>query len=415
MVGVFLHGSAETHQRWTMISTTNAPFEGIPLETLPVATACLDPAGRIVNANRRFLRLFRLVRPQFQMVTLDDLVSEGHRSTLRNALLELEGVHRDGTARIITVERSMAPVMWVTIEISRSGSGLLAGYLVCAQPMLKTRRKDLTPVDAWPAMLTTLSHELRGSLNAIRGWVSMVQAGALPSERIPKVFGIIGRNADNLWRLVETLFDLSRNAHGGLPLNLEMLDVNQLVEAVAESAYPAAQQHGVTVTVNCAPTAFFVNGDRVRLEQVVRNLVDNALKFTPSGGHVTVTTRCHPSFGQLVVEDTGAGISPELLPAIFDPFRRGGVDVATADLGVGLGLALVRQIVQLHRGEITAHSQGAGQGSTFVVRLPLTTAAARAGGSRVAGREGHSTTRFPRPRRGRGATRETAFPRASSC
>lgn len=398
-----------------MISTTNAHSEGISIETLPVATACLDAAGTIVDANRRFLRLFRLVRPRFGTVTVADLVSQMHRSTVQHALLELQAVHREGAARIITVERSMAPAMWLTMEMSRCGSTALTGYLVCAQPMLKTRRRDATPVDAWPAMLTALSHELRGSLNAIRGWVSMVQVGALPSERIPKVFGIIGRNADNLWRLVETLFDLSRHATGSLALKLETVDVNQLVELVTESAYPAAMQHGVTLTATCTNTPIVVNGDRVRLEQVVRNLVDNAVKFTPSGGKVTLTTACRPRFGELVVDDTGAGISSELLPAIFDPFRKGGVDVAPSDVGVGLGLALVRQIVQLHRGEITAFSKGTGQGSTFVVRLPLTTGAGRTADLPLPGREPHSRAGHRRPRHDHKVERGSACPRATAC
>ena len=358
-----------------MISTRNAHFEGISLEALPVATACLDRAGTIVDANRRFLRLFRLVRPKFGTVTLADLVSQPHRATVQQALLELESVHRDGIARVVTVERSSAPVMSLTMEMSRCGARALTGYLVCAQPVLKTRRRDIAPADPWPAMLTTLSHELRGSLNAIRGWVSMVQGGALPAERIPKAFGIIARNADNLWHLVETLFDLSRSANGSLALKLETVDVNRLVELVTESGYPLAVQHDVRLTTNCTSTPFVVNGDRVRLEQVVRNLVDNAVKFTPPGGRVTLTTACHPPFGELVVDDTGAGIASELLPEIFDPFRRGGVDVAPSDIGVGLGLALVREIVQLHRGDITAFSRGAGMGSTFVVKLPLTSGA----------------------------------------
>lgn len=294
------------------------------------------------------------------------------------ALLELDAGIREGATRTLTIERSTAPALWLTIEVSRCRPGVPTSYLVCAQPMFRTRREDVTSVDAWPAMLTALSHELRGSLNAIRGWVSMVQGGALPAARIPKAIGIISRNVDNLWRLVETLFDLSRNANGALALRLESVDLNELVELVAESAFPAAVEHDVTLRRNRATTAVVVSGDRLRLEQVVRNLVDNAVKFTPRGGTVTLTVAGHPPFGEVVVEDTGAGISPELLPAIFEPFKRGGVDVAPSDVGVGLGLALVRQIVQLHRGEITAFSGGAGMGSTFAVKLPLATGSERA-------------------------------------
>jgi signal transduction histidine kinase len=220
-------------------------------------------------------------------------------------------------------------------------------------------------------MLTTLSHELRGPLNAVRGWLSMIENGSLPLDKIPRAVAIIRQNADSVSRLVECLFDLSRNAAGSLELKLEGLDLNRLVELAVDSAYPAATQHGVTVTISRPRRALFVNGDRVRLEQVVRNLVENAIKFTPRGGAVHLRTRHRHPFAELVVGDTGMGISAQLLPTIFDPFRRGLHEAAQSDIGVGLGLALVRELVQLHHGEIRARSAGPGRGTTFIVKLPL--------------------------------------------
>jgi signal transduction histidine kinase len=265
---------------------------------------------------------------------------------------------------------------------------------VCAQPTVERRRLAAAPeastrasavrgVEPWPSLLTTLSHELRSSLNAIRGWVALAEGGSLPADRIPRALTIIGRNAESLSAVVENLFDLSRRAAGSLALKLEMLDLNHIVEFVAESMYPAAHQHGLTLTVNCSRAASFVNGDRIRLEQVVRNLVDNAMKFTAGGGKVNLRTVRKDSFVEVIVNDNGTGISPDLLPAIFDPFRRGGSVVRQSDVGVGLGLALVRELVQLHQGEVQAVSGGEGHGSTFTVRLPLASAPGRAAGRKA--------------------------------
>jgi signal transduction histidine kinase len=224
---------------------------------------------------------------------------------------------------------------------------------------------------AWPPLLSTLSHELRGSLNAIRGWAAVAENGSLPSDRIPRAVKVIKQNAESLAALIDTLFDLSRNAAGSLALKLDLVDVNQIARLVAESSDPAAERHHVTLQVRCARRAVLVRGDRIRLEQVVRNLVDNAIKFTPGGGRVTIRTHSRTPFAKLVIHDTGSGISRELLPVIFDPFRQGESRVAAADLGIGLGLALARELVRLHHGRIEARSAGQDRGSTFIVTLPL--------------------------------------------
>ena len=225
--------------------------------------------------------------------------------------------------------------------------------------------------DAWPPLLSTLSHELRGSLNAIRGWAAVAENGSLPSDRIPRAIRVIKRNADSLSALIDTLFDLSRNAAGSLVLNVELVDLNRIARLVAESNYPAAERHGVALRTRCARRTLVVQGDKIRLEQVVRNLIDNAIKFTPGGGRVTVHTEWRAPYAELVIRDTGSGISPALLPVIFDPFRQGKTRVEPTDLGIGLGLALTRELVRLHQGRIEARSAGEGRGSTFIVRLPL--------------------------------------------
>jgi signal transduction histidine kinase len=175
-----------------------------------------------------------------------------------------------------------------------------------------------------------------------------------------------------------SLFDLSRRAAGSLALKRDMLDLNPLAQFVVESTLPAARDRNVLLTVRRTHTTLLVNGDPLRLEQVVRNLVVNAIKFTPTGGRVHVHTRCDGLFAELAVTDTGPGIPPDVLPDIFEPFRHADASVPLSDRGLGLGLALVRELVRLHHGEVRALSEGIGQGSTFIVRLPLADAAVAA-------------------------------------
>ena len=241
------------------------------------------------------------------------------------------------------------------------------------RPVVRTSASDRSAEARapWPPFLSTLSHELRGSLNAIRGWAAVAANGSLPSDRIPRAVKVIKQNAESLAALIDMLFDLSRNAAGSLALHLELVDINQLARLVVESNYPSAERHHVELQVSGARGTLLVNGDRIRLEQVVRNLVDNAIKFTPAGGRVIVHTERRAPFAKLVIRDTGSGISPEFLPIIFDPFRQGESRVEAADLGIGLGLALTRELVRLHHGRIEACSAGEGLGSTFIVKLPL--------------------------------------------
>jgi signal transduction histidine kinase len=203
----------------------------------------------------------------------------------------------------------------------------------------------------------------------------MAEKGVLPPERMARALTVIERNAASLSDLIDNVFDLSRKAAGALRLERKVVDLNSLTHAVVESSLPAARDHGVILTVGRSHPPLLVNGDPLRLEQVVRNLVTNALKFTPSSGRVHVHTQSDGLFAELVVTDNGLGISPDLLPVIFEPLWHDDAAVLPSERGLGLGLALVRELVQLHHGDVRALSGGQGQGSTFIVRLPLMGAA----------------------------------------
>lgn len=370
----------------------------VRLSSLPVAAAGLQQDGTIVQANDRFRRLFGC-SPVRSKERLPDLVADAHRQVIVDSLQEFP-VRQQLRVRLRPRSpRSHSPRPWITLEICRLGSGCGVPYLVYAQPTLARRRlstaqirlatsndvpnrkADMASVpsqrtksgigESWPPLLSTLSHELRGSLNAIRGWAAVAESGALPSDRIPRAFKVIQRNAESLAGIVDTLFDLSRNASGSLTLALELVDLTQLATLAVESTYPAARLHKVSLRLSNARTPLLVQGDRIRLEQVVRNLLDNAIKFTPSGGRISLRISSHGPFAELAIRDTGIGISRELLPVIFDPFRQGGSPVVSADVGMGLGLALTRELVRLHHGEIEARSAGEGCGSTFIVKLPV--------------------------------------------
>jgi signal transduction histidine kinase/ActR/RegA family two-component response regulator len=225
--------------------------------------------------------------------------------------------------------------------------------------------------------LATASHELRTPLNAIVGWVHVLQTGALEDdEQRQKAVSAIDRNAKIQTRLIEDLLDVSRMIQGRVSLTVAPVDFRAIVDAAVETLRPAAAAKGIAVDVEAAGDLLPVIGDELRLQQVVWNLLANALKYTPPGGSVTIATRVDGSRAVVSMRDSGEGIDPNFLPHIFEPFRQGASK--TMRSGLGLGLAIVKRLVDLHGGRITAESQGVGKGSSFTVSIPLAEGAAAA-------------------------------------
>ena len=226
--------------------------------------------------------------------------------------------------------------------------------------------------------LATASHELRTPLNAIVGWVHVLQSGALTDDdQRRQAVDALERNARIQTRLIEDLLDVSRMIQGRVSLTVTPLDMRKVLDGAVEIIRHAAAAKDITINVETAPDPVPVIGDEHRLQQVIWNLLANSVKYTSRGGTITASLSCE--FGRAIakVEDSGEGIDPAFLPHVFEPFRQG-VSASTRS-GLGLGLAIVRRLVDLHGGRITAESAGAGRGSTFTVSLPVAHGSAAAG------------------------------------
>jgi PAS domain S-box-containing protein len=219
--------------------------------------------------------------------------------------------------------------------------------------------------------LATLSHELRTPLNAIYGWARMLDTGRLDEPATRRATEAILRNAAAQVQLIEDLFDVSRVVTGNMRLEVRPLSIAAVLEAALDTVRPAATAKGVHLESVLDPDAGAMMGDPARLQQVVWNLLMNAVKFTPRGGRVAAHVRRVDRQIEIVVSDTGEGIAPEHMPRLFQRFGQADSSSTRRHAGLGIGLSLVRHLVDLHGGAVNAHSAGPGLGATFTVTLPV--------------------------------------------
>ena len=220
--------------------------------------------------------------------------------------------------------------------------------------------------------LAVVSHELRTPLNAIMGWTHVLRASAASqTEQTRRALEVIERNARIQTQIVSDVLDISRITSGKLLLNPAQVDARQLVTSAVESVRPSAQDRRIALEVTLPAEPRYVWADAGRLQQVIANLVSNAVKFTASSGRVDVTLGSHGPDVEITVRDTGKGIAPEFLPHVFERFRQADSSIIRNHGGLGLGLAIVKHLVELHRGRVEASSAGEGRGATFRVILPL--------------------------------------------
>jgi PAS domain S-box-containing protein len=221
--------------------------------------------------------------------------------------------------------------------------------------------------------LATLSHELRTPLNAILGYAQMLQMGVFDGERQARAVVVLTRNAEALKQMIDDVLDVSRITSGKLRLNVERVELGEILKNAVATLQPAAGAKGVSIETIVEPRVAPVSGDPDRLQQVVWNLLSNAVKFTPRGGHVQLRLESVSSLVQIAVCDDGQGIEPGFLPHLFERFRQADGRFSREHGGLGLGLAIVSELVELHGGTVSGSSNGPGTGATFIVQLPALT------------------------------------------
>jgi PAS domain S-box-containing protein len=304
-------------------------------------------------------------------------------------------VRKDGALRNISV--TVSPVRNAAGEIvgaSKIARDITAQREAEAERGVLLAREQAARADAEKAnrikdeFLATLSHELRTPLNAILGWTRMLRARSLDPETSDRALETIDRNIQLLTRLVEDVLDVSRITTGTMRLDTRPVGLVPVIEAAVESVRPAARAKGIQIGVFLDSALGPVAGDASRLQQVVWNLVSNAIKFTPRDGRVEVHLEEHAWQAEIRVVDTGKGIAAEFLPRVFDRFTQADSSRTRAHSGLGLGLAIVRHLAELHGGTVSAESAGEGRGTTFTVRLPLLAVQASSPGSHARPRPG---------------------------
>jgi hypothetical protein len=242
----------------------------------------------------------------------------------------------------------------------------------CTQDVLRTTRDAMTRENNQKDdFLALVSHELRTPLNAVFGWTRLMQEHVLGEAERAQAIDSIMRNAEAQARLIEDVLDISRIVNQNISLNREIVQLWRVVTDAIDAILPSADAKGVALISEVESHDVLVHADRMRLEQVVTNLLANAVKFTPRGGEIRITVAQQGDSATIVVSDTGQGIDSDLLPHIFERFRQGDNSLTRRHGGLGLGLAIAHQLVRLHGGEIEVESSGLNEGSRFTVRLPI--------------------------------------------
>ena len=285
------------------------------------------------------------------------------RAALARSNQELESRVMERTAELQRSNERLQAEIAERLRVENEREALLA-----RETVLRVEAEELSRLK--DEFLATMSHELRTPLNAIFGWITLLRTRRLDEATQARALETIERNARAQKRLIEDLLDVSRIVTGKVTLELATVEPRRAVEAALETMHPAAQAKGLKVVPLLDTGAGTVRGDFARLQQIVCNLLSNAIKFTPTDGQVEVCLARRNGEIEISVSDNGQGIKPEFLPHVFDRFRQEDGSISRRHGGLGLGLAIVRHLVELHAGTVEAHSDGEGKGARFVVRLP---------------------------------------------
>jgi PAS domain S-box-containing protein len=351
--------------------------------------AQLDLTGRFTLVNDRLCEMVGRPREEVLISRLDQFTHPENAADEERLLTDLIESGRSQT-REVRLLRPDGTAVWASVSMSSIREvGLPTVAILVALDVTDRRRAEAersellereqrARADAERAnrakdeFLATLSHELRTPLNALRLWAGVLRQRPLDQDTLARGIDTIDRNAALQAQLIDDLLDISRIASGKLRLEMGPIEPQAVIESAVETVRAAAEGKHLTLARALDRDVGPVLGDATRLQQVMWNLLSNALKFTPVGGRIDVRLRRRGAGAEVTVQDTGQGIAPELLPHIFDRFRQGDSSPTRPQGGLGLGLAIARQLVELHGGSIRAESPGEGRGTTFTVTLPLT-------------------------------------------
>jgi PAS domain S-box-containing protein len=358
-------------------------------DAVPLLVWSTDPEGRAIDFNQRWF--------EYTGLDLMDSIAFGWRAVMHPDDLERTMEHWLGAVRSgqrFEMEHRLrrasdGQYRWVLAQAVpvRDADGRVIRWFGAStdihdQKLAETERERLLAAERAARIeadragrlkdefLATISHELRTPLNSILGWARLLLRPAVQKEMYEEGIRVIERNAKVQAQLISDLLDVNRIVSGKLLLELDRVDVNDVAAAALETVQPSAQDRGVCVATAFARNLAPVRGDFARLQQVVWNLLANAIKFTPPNGRVDLETRSVAGGVEVEVRDSGQGIPEEFLPHVFDRFRQADGSTTRRHGGLGLGLAIVKQLVEMHGGEVAASSLGAGHGASFRIRLP---------------------------------------------
>ena len=339
-----------------------------------------DIVGNIGHANDEFLRIVGYERSDLEAgllwteITTPETLANDRRAIAQAQITgaslpyEKEYIRKDGSHVPVLVGFVLSPearreAVAFVLDLSKQKQLEATLRLQSDELQRASRLKD--------EFLALVSHELRNPINPILGWSKLLLTRSLSPEIQHKAFATIERNAQLQLRLIDDLLDLTRMTHGKLSLQLIAIAILPIIEAAIETAAGAVSEKSIDLELQLDPAQRKIRGDPTRLQQIVWNLLANAVKFTPKGGRVTVCLGYSETEAHIAVSDTGKGISPDFLPYVFDRFQQADLVVTRSNNGLGLGLSIVRYLVEAHCGAVRAESAGLGKGATFTVSLPL--------------------------------------------
>jgi len=357
--------------------TTDARFRTI-FELASSGIALLDPELVFRDVNPEFCRLAGRERKDIIGKGCLELIATGHEDLCKQLHQALtNGGRWEGTMPVARPDGSVAEVEWrIVAENSHGVRIAIATNVTERERLLASERAARTEAERSNRLkdefLATLSHELRNPLNAMLGWASVLKRKNVTPAMLEQGLDAIERNSRVQSHLIEDLLDFAGIRFGKMRVDLDAIPPARAVESATEVVHAQANNKGVELQLNIADRDAYVLADESRLQQVVWNLLSNAIKFTPPGGRIDVNARVVFDQYEIAVTDTGRGINPEFLPQIFERFSQQESGTGKSFAGLGIGLTIVKHLVDIHHGTIDVESDGLGMGSTFRVRLPLT-------------------------------------------